>query len=297
MGVRLTRDRDDAAPPSRRPEPKPATVAPGRVKEVTSVSNPIVKDIRNLALKKHREETGLFLAEGLKLAIDALDAGWQLETLIVARSQLHNELLSKTAARAVSVGADLLEASDKVLAAIARRDNPQSAIGVFRQKAVRAERIDLGRDGLLVVLDRVRDPGNLGTILRTADAAGARGVVLVGECVDPFSLEAVRATMGSIFSVPVARMDEPAFLPMRKGFGGLVVGTHMRGETDYRTPAYGKGATMLVMGNEQSGLSEPLAGACDTLVRIPQVGRADSLNLAVATGLMIFEARRGSLKL
>ncbi|MBB3997780.1 TrmH family RNA methyltransferase [Aureimonas pseudogalii] len=293
----MTRDRDDAAPPSRRPEQKPATVAPGRVKEVTSVSNPIVKDIRNLALKKHREETGLFLAEGLKLAIDALDAGWQLETLIVARSQLHNELLSKTAARAVSVGADLLEASDKVLAAIARRDNPQSAIGVFRQKAVRAERIDLGRDGLLVVLDRVRDPGNLGTILRTADAAGARGVVLVGECVDPFSLEAVRATMGSIFSVPVARMDEPAFLAMRKGFGGLVVGTHMRGETDYRTPAYGKGATMLVMGNEQSGLSEPLAGACDTLVRIPQVGRADSLNLAVATGLMIFEARRGSLKL
>jgi len=248
-------------------------------------------------LKKHREETGLFLAEGLKLAIDALDAGWTLETLIVARSQLDNELLAKTAARTISVGADVLEASDKVLAAIARRDNPQSAIGVFRQKTVRADKIELGRDGLLVVLDRVRDPGNLGTILRTADAAGAKGVVLVGESVDPFSLEAVRATMGSIFSVPVARMDEAAFLQFRRGFNGFVVGTHMRGETDFRTPAYGRKPTLLLMGNEQAGLSEPLAAACETLVRIPQVGRADSLNLAVATGLMIFEARRGSLSL
>ncbi|WP_082652573.1 RNA methyltransferase [Aureimonas sp. AU12] len=296
MGVRLTRDREGPAAPTPTPR-RPETVAPGRVKEVTSVSNPIVKDIRNLALKKHREETGLFLAEGLKLAIDALDAGWTLETLIVARSQLDNELLAKTAARTISVGADVLEASDKVLAAIARRDNPQSAIGVFRQKTVRADKIELGRDGLLVVLDRVRDPGNLGTILRTADAAGAKGVVLVGESVDPFSLEAVRATMGSIFSVPVARMDEAAFLQFRRGFNGFVVGTHMRGETDYRTPAYGKKPTLLLMGNEQAGLSEPLAAACETLVRIPQVGRADSLNLAVATGLMIFEARRGSLSL
>ncbi|WP_182084223.1 RNA methyltransferase [Aureimonas sp. ME7] len=288
MGVVL-KDRET----SRRPD----TVAPGRVKEVTSVSNPIVKDIRNLALKKHREETGQFLAEGLKLVIDALDAGWTLDTLIVAKSQLHSELLAKTAARTVAAGADVLEASDKVLTAISRRDNPQSAIGVFRQKVSRLERIDLGRDGLLVVLDRVRDPGNLGTILRTADAAGAKGVVLVGESVDPFSLEAVRATMGSIFAVPLARVDEAGFLAFRKSFKGLVVGTHMRGETDFRAPAYGARPTLLLMGNEQAGLTEALAGACEALVRIPQVGRADSLNLAVATGLMIFEARRGSLKL
>ena len=288
MGVRLT---DREAPR------RPAASAPGRVKEVTSVSNPIVKDIRNLALKKHREETGLFLAEGLKLVIDALDAGWTIDTLIAAKTQLHSDLLSKTAARTVASGADVLEASDKVLAAISRRDNPQSAIGVFRQKTTRLDRIDLGRDGLLVVLDRVRDPGNLGTILRTADAAGAKGVVLVGESVDPFSLEAVRATMGSIFAVPVAKVDEAAFLAFRKGFSGLVVGTHMRGETDFRKPAYGSKPTLLLMGNEQSGLSDTLAGACDTLVRIPQAGRADSLNLAVATGLMIFEARRGSLAL
>ncbi|WP_279482740.1 RNA methyltransferase [Aureimonas sp. SK2] len=288
MGVRLT---------EREAPRRPATAAPGRVKEVTSVSNPIVKDIRNLALKKHREETGLFLAEGLKLVIDALDAGWTIDTLVAAKSQLHSDLLAKTAARTVAAGADVLEASDKVLAAISRRDNPQSAIGVFRQKVARLDRIDLGRDGLLVVLDRVRDPGNLGTILRTADAAGAKGVVLVGESVDPFSLEAVRATMGSIFAMPIARVDEAGFLAFRKGFQGLVVGTHMAGQTDFRKPSYGGKPTLLLMGNEQAGLTDALAKACDSLVRIPQVGRADSLNLAVATGLMIFEARRGSLSL
>nr|WP_156418406.1 MULTISPECIES: RNA methyltransferase [unclassified Aureimonas] len=295
MGIRLSRDRDanSSAPSARRPD----TVAPGRVKEVTSVSNPIVKDIRNLALKKHREETGLFLAEGLKLVLDALDAGWRIETLVAAKTQLHSELLQKAAARTVSLGADVLEASDKVLAAIARRDNPQSAIGIFRQRLYRTDELDAGKDGLLVALDRVRDPGNLGTILRTADAAGAKGVILVGESVDPFSLEAVRATMGSIFAVPIVRLSEAEFLRWRGTFKGLVVGTHMKGAVDYREPPYGKRPTLLLMGNEQSGLSETMAGACETLVRIPQVGRADSLNLAVATGLMIFEARRGSLKL
>ncbi|WP_062014739.1 RNA methyltransferase [Aureimonas sp. AU4] len=274
------------------------TVAPGRVKEVTSVSNPIVKDIRNLALKKHREETGLFLAEGLKLCIDALEAGWRIRTLLVSRTLLpENDLLQRTAARTVAAGADVIEASDKVLAAISRRDNPQSAIGVFEQQTSRVESLAPGKGGVLVALDRVRDPGNLGTILRTADAAGASGVVLVGDCVDPFSLEAVRATMGSIFAVPVARCDEAAFLRFRQSFRGQVVGTHMRGTTDFRDPDYGAKPTLLLMGNEQSGLSDALAGACDTLVRIPQSGRADSLNLAVATALMIFEARRGGLKL
>ena len=272
------------------------TVAPGRVKEVTSVSNPIVKDIRALAQKKGRDESGLFLAEGLKLVLDALDAGWKMETLLVAKAKLDSELLSKTAARAVANGADLLECSEKVLAAVTRRDNPQSAVGVFRRHLTPLDKLDAGRDGLIVILDRVRDPGNLGTILRTADAAGVKGVVLVGDCVDPFSLEAVRATMGSIFAVPLARADEEAFLAWRKGFKGLVVGTHMEGGTDFRAPPYSGKPVALLMGNEQAGLSEPLAGACETLVRIPQVGRADSLNLAVATALMIFEARRHALK-
>ncbi|MEX6508526.1 TrmH family RNA methyltransferase [Jiella sp. M17.18] len=280
-----------------RPPPKPPTRAPGRVKEVTSASNPLVKDIRALAQKKHREETGLFLVEGLKLVIDGLDAGWELSTLVIAKAASDNPLLAKTAARAVASGADVIEASAKVLEAITRRDNPQSAAGVFRRRLASLGEIDLSGKAVAVVLDRVRDPGNLGTVLRTADAAGASGVVLVGDTVDPFSLETVRATMGSIFAVPIARAKEAEFLTWRSRIKGLVVGTHMRGETDYRAPDYGAQPVLLMMGNEQAGLSDALAETCDVLVRIPQAGRADSLNLAVATGVMLFEARRGVLAL
>ncbi|SKA02846.1 TrmH family RNA methyltransferase [Consotaella salsifontis] len=279
-------------------KPRRSTAAPGRVKEVTSVSNPLVKDIRLLAQKKqHRGEAGLFLAEGLKLVLDALEAGWRIETLVVRKADLDHPALSKAAAKTVALGADVIEANEKVLAAISRRDNPQSAIGVFRQKTLPPEKIDFGKHGVVVALDRVRDPGNLGTIIRTADAAGARAVMLVGDTVDPFGLEAVRATMGSIFSVPLARVSEAEFLSWRAGFGGLLVGTHMTGTTDFREPAYGKRPTVLLMGNEQVGLSDTLAGACDVLARIPQAGRADSLNLAVATAVMLFEARRSALKL
>ncbi|GGE21740.1 RNA methyltransferase [Aureimonas endophytica] len=278
-------------------KPRRDVAAPGRVKDLSSTANPIVKDLKALAAKKHRDETGLFLAEGLKLVLDALEAGWVLTTLLVAKAEIHNPLLAKTAARARAVGADVVEASAKVMEAVSRRDNPQSAIGVFRQKLVPLEKLAFGADGVVVALDRVRDPGNLGTILRTADAAGAKGVVLVGDCVDPFSVEAVRATMGSIFAVPLTRVAEDAFLRWRQGFAGLVAGTHMRGTVDYREPDYAGRPVVLLMGNEQAGLSEALAGACDRLLRIPQAGRADSLNLGVATGIMLFEARRKALKL
>ena len=276
-----------------------ALSAPGRIKEIASVSNPVVKDIRSLAQKRHRDETGLFLVEGLKLVLDGLDAGWELKTLVVSKAALQggSEVLTRAVSRSVAIGADVIEASAKVLEAISRRDNPQSAIGVFKRQLTLIAKIKLRPGEVAVAIDRVRDPGNLGTILRTADATGAKAVILVGDCVDPFSLETVRATMGSIFSVPVVKVREAEFLEWRASFTGQIVGTHMSGTVDYRKPDYAKTATLLFMGNEQAGLSDPMAAACDTLVRIPQAGRADSLNLAVATGVMLFEVRRGALAL
>jgi TrmH family RNA methyltransferase len=148
-----------------------------------------------------------------------------------------------------------------------------------------------------VALDRVRDPGNLGTIIRTADAAGAKGVLLIGDTTDPFSLETIRATMGSVFAMPIIRATEAEFLAWRKGFSGIVVGTHLKGAVDYRTIPYANRPVVLLMGNEQQGLPDQLASSCDKLARIPQEGRADSLNLAIATGVMLFEIRRDALKL
>lgn len=271
--------------------------AVGQVKEVTSLANPLVKDIKALALKKFRDSQNAFMAEGLKLIIDALDLGWQIRTLVFAKAGRGNQAVEKVAARTVAAGGMVLEVSEKVLSAITRRDNPQMVVGVFSQKYMTLKDVRPKNSDVWVALDRVRDPGNLGTVLRTVDAVGAKGVILIGDTTDPFSLETVRATMGSVFAVPVARATPDAFLSWRKGFPGLVVGTHLKGAVDYRSVDFSNRPVLLLMGNEQQGLPDDLAASCDRLLRIPQAGRADSLNLAVATGVMLFEIRRGALTL
>jgi len=268
----------------------------GQVKEVTSLANPIVKDIRALALKKYRDAQGAFMAEGLKLVIDALDLGWTVRTLVFAKSQRGNAAVEKAAARTKAAGGLVLEVPEKVLTAITRRDNPQSVLGVFSQRWMPLKDIRPADGDVWVALDRVRDPGNLGTVIRTVDAVGAKGVILVGDTTDPYSLETVRATMGSIFAVPVARADAAAFVAWHRApparDRARLVGTHLKGSVDYRVPDYARGPLVLLMGNEQQGLPEDLAKACDALIRIPQAGRADSLNLAVATGVALYEMRR-----
>ncbi|MBY5865471.1 TrmH family RNA methyltransferase [Rhizobium leguminosarum] len=269
----------------------------GQVKEVTSLANPIIKDIKALTNKKSREESGTFLAEGLKLVIDAIELGWAIRTLVYAKAAKGKPLVEQMAAKTVASGGLVLEVSEKVIASITRRDNPQMVVGIFEQRWRPLKGIRLSEGETWVALDRVRDPGNLGTIIRTADAAGASGIILLGETTDPFSLETVRATMGSVFAVPVARATPEEFIAWRKSAGVSVVATHLAGAVDYRTIDYRKKPVVLLMGNEQSGLPEQLAREADALARIPQQGRADSLNLAVATAVMLFEARRHLLSL
>ena len=262
----------------------------GRFKKVTSLANPLVKDIRALHLKKERDRTRRFIAEGQKLVRDAVDGGWPVEILAYAATLAGDPAIGALAAETKASGGTVLEVSAAVLEKITRRDNPQSVVGVFHQRFVPEDAV--ARDGLWVALDRVRDPGNLGTILRTADAAGLAGVALVGASCDPFALETVRATMGSIFHVPVARLNEETLIAQAKRHGARLLGTHLKAAAvDYREADY-SGPLVLVMGNEQQGLTPPLAAACDELARIPIPGKADSLNLAVSTGLMIYEAVR-----
>jgi TrmH family RNA methyltransferase len=278
-------------------ERRPTARKVGQVKEVTSLSNPIIKDIKGLMNKKDREESGTFMAEGLKLVIDAIELGWEIRTLVYAKAAKGKPLVEQVAAKTVARGGLVLEVSEKVLSSVTRRDNPQMVVGIFEQRWQRLDGLALAADQTFVALDRVRDPGNLGTIIRTADAAGASGVVLVGDCTDPFSIETVRATMGSVFAVPLYRASVPEFLAWSRASGGQVVATHLAGAVDYRTINYKAKPTILLMGNEQSGLPDELARAADRLARIPQQGRADSLNLAIASAVMLFEARRHLLSL
>lgn len=275
-----------------------AGIQPGRVKEISSTSNPIVKEIKGLALKKNRDAQKLFMAEGLKLVTDALEMGWKVRTLVYGTQMVGQIHLVEIAEKARLQGAYILEVTDKVLTAISRKDNPQMVIGIFEQQWHSLD--DLAADAnkpndVLVALDRVRDPGNLGTIIRTADASGIKGIVLVGDATDPFSLEAVRATMGSIFNMKIAKVREDEMIAWSTGYKGDIIGTHLDGAVDYRAIDYSNSPCVLFMGNEQKGLPPELAKICDKLAYIPMAGKADSLNLAISTGVMLFEMKRNAL--
>jgi TrmH family RNA methyltransferase len=268
--------------------------APGPVKRISSLANPIVKEIRGLSLAKNRRASGRFIAEGLKLVADGVESGWPLRTLAYADDVAAEPLVARLAARCHAAGGTVLSVSHAVLGKISRRDNPQTVLGVFEPRIARASAIRVAPDDVWVALEQVRDPGNLGTIVRTVDAVGGRGVILIGETVDPFSIEAVRATMGSLFHVTLARATPAEFEGLARHYPGTIVGTHLRATHDYRQADYAR-PVMLVMGAEQAGLSDAIAAACRMLVKIPMPGRADSLNLAIATGVMLFEIVRGTL--
>ena len=255
---------------------------------VTSLTNPTVKAVRALHLRKERDETGLFVAEGLKNVTEGVELGHPPRILMYGRDTDH-PLLKKAIAATVAARGEVIEVTHEILAKVSRRDNPQAVVGVFPQMYRPLADVVPGPAQSVVALHRVRDPGNLGTIVRTADAAGCGGVILVGECCDPYSVEAVRATMGSIFAVPLARASEAEFAEWRSRWPGSVVGTLLSATVDHRSAGYRKPA-MVLMGNEQQGLPPEMAALCDVAVKIPMRGRADSLNLSVATGIMIYAA-------
>jgi TrmH family RNA methyltransferase len=269
----------------------------GQTRAITSLQNERVKLIRSLEMRKTRRETGLFVAEGASVLVTAREAGWTPKMLVFLAGSAQSGVARALLDWAEGAGAECLEVSQAVLAKVAAKDNPQTLLAVFEQRwAAEPDPARVADDAVWVALEAVRDPGNLGTIIRTADAAGAEGVILVGSSVDPFSIEAVRATMGSIFNVALCRLRPAEFATIAGGWPGMVVGTHLAATVDYRDALY-RTPVLLIMGGERAGLSADIARLCKPLVRIPMAGRADSLNLAVATGVMLFEIRRGALTL
>ena len=258
-------------------------------REITSLSNATVKAARALHLRKDREASGLFLAEGLKIAVEAMELGHAPRTLMFGPEGADHPLLRRLAAYTLDHGGEVLQVTRDILEKVSRKENPQAVVAVFPQRLLPLSRLDPAAAEVWVALQAVRDPGNLGTIVRTADAAGCGGVVLVGDCCDPFSTEAVRATMGSIFATPIFSATVDEFLAWRSSWPGALVGALLTATDDFRAADYRR-PTMILMGNESHGLPPELAEVCDTAVKIPMRGRADSLNLSVATGVMIYAA-------
>ena len=259
------------------------------IREITSLANDTVKMVRSLHLRKDREASGLFLAEGLKIATEAMQLGYAPQVLMFGPDAAAHPILQQLARHTFEHGGEVVQVTRDILEKVSRRENPQMVVAIFRQFYRDLASLQPDDATCWVALQAVRDPGNLGTIVRTADAAGCGGVILVGDCCDAFSVEAVRATMGSIFATAIYRATVPEFIAWRTDWPGAVIGTLLSAIEDFRTAPY-RTPNLILMGNEQQGLPPELADLCDVNVKIPMRGRADSLNLSVATGVMIYAA-------
>tara|TARA_B100000963_G_scaffold309356_1_gene285251 strand:+ start:141 stop:980 length:840 start_codon:yes stop_codon:yes gene_type:complete len=257
---------------------------------ITSAANAEVKLLRSLHERKYRRKTGWFLAEGMRICIEALQLGHEPVRVVYAAGREAEPGLAKLITACQKSGGRVLPMTEHLISRISRKDNAQMVIGAFVQKWTNIDDIhaNLSSAGCWVALDRVRDPGNLGTIMRTADAAAATGVILIDDCTDPYSVEAVRASMGAVFNVRLAQATAAEFSSLCQIWQGSVIGTAPAVSTDYRQADWSR-PLVLLMGNEQSGLSDEMMELCTQLVSLPMRGRSDSLNLAVATSICLYE--------
>ena len=259
-------------------------------RQVTAFSNPTVKRLRSLRDKKARRSEGLFLAEGLRIIAEARDSGRLPEIIAFSAEGAKHPLAAEIIAAAEAAGAEAIETSADILSKMSGKDNPQMLLGAYRQPDASLERIDRSKAPLWLCAQALRDPGNIGTILRTGDAVGAGGLVLIDDSADPFSVEAVRASMGAVFTQDIAVTRWPEFIAWLRSGEGQLVGTSLKASHDYLEAEY-RQPCFLLIGNEQQGLPDDYEAECDSLVKIPMAGRADSLNAAMAAAVMAFQIR------
>ncbi len=257
-------------------------------RQITAFSNPLVKQVRDLRDKRHRRDAGQFLAEGLRILTEARETGRLPRLLFFAAASASHSLVRELVVAVESAGGEAIETTPDILGKLSGKDNPQTVVGVFDEFGTSLDDLDRTASGIWLVAERLRDPGNLGTILRTGDAVGAGGLILIGECVDPYSVEAVRASMGALFTIPVVRTEWTPFLDWLRTGPGQLVGLSLDTDADYRSARY-TAPTFLLTGNEAQGMPADYAASCDLLVKIPMLGKADSLNAAVATAVMAYE--------
>ncbi|MDQ3075386.1 MAG: RNA methyltransferase [Pseudomonadota bacterium] len=259
-------------------------------REITSFSNDTVKRLRSLRDKKARREDGLFLAEGLRILAEARDVGRLPEIIAYSDKVPLQPLAAAIVTSCEAAGGDVIVTSPDILSKMSGKDNPQAILGAYRQPDTSLGAIDRSAAPLWLVAQSLRDPGNIGTILRTGDATGAGGLILLDDSADPYSVEAVRASMGAIFTQKVAVATWDEFLRWLRAGPGQLVGSSLNTTHDYLEPTFDQPCFVMV-GNESRGLPAEYEAACDLLVKLPMLGRADSLNAAVAAAVIAFAVR------
>ncbi|MEL6877684.1 MAG: RNA methyltransferase [Pseudomonadota bacterium] len=264
-------------------------------RQITGFSNPTVKYLRSLREKKLRKRAGQFLAEGLRLLTDARECGHIPKILVMAEARDPHPLLGALETDVLTAGGEVITTTPDILSKITGKSNAQSVVGVFEEFGTSLSAIDRASASIWLVAQDLRDPGNLGTMLRTGDAVGAGGLILIDDCADPFSAEAVRASMGAVFTQGLALARWEEFVPWLRGGTGQLVAASLRDAVPYRGAAY-QAPCFILVGNESQGLPETYEAECDLRVGLPMRGRADSLNAAVAGAVLAYEVLAGLTK-
>ena len=263
---------------------------------ISSAANPLVKRVRLLANRRHRRREGAFVVEGLQPVWRAVEAGWPIETLIVAPDLLaHSAPSTAMVAEREAAGVRVARLTGELFTRLSGREGPAGLAAIVHGGLADLGGLPVPPDAVFAGLHGCGNPGNLGTIVRTADAVGAAGVILIGDSADPFAPAAVKASMGSLFAVPVAHAATAGeFLDWAAGHGVQVLATSGRAEADLWHTSY-RPPLALLFGSEGDGLPGGLLSQAAAAVRIPMTGTAESLNLAVAAGVLLYEARRAAL--
>ena len=260
-----------------------------RRSRIESLSNPLVKRMRLLREKRHRRAEGLFLAEGLRIATEAREAGMLPRWLFLAEEGAAHPLARTLIDATLASGGEVIDTTPAILSKLSGKDNPQTIVGIYAEPRTALSELDRDAAPIWLVAERLRDPGNLGTMLRTGDAVGAGGLILLGESTDPYGVEAVRASMGAIFTQRLVQAEWDEFLPWLRSGRGELVATWLGDDTkDYQAVRYAA-PTFILIGNESQGLPQAYAEAADVRVKMPMMGKADSLNAAVAAAVMAYE--------
>jgi RNA methyltransferase, TrmH family len=258
---------------------------------ITSAANPLVKRVRSLADRKYRRQQGAFVVEGVQPVGRALEAGWEVEVLIVAPDLLTGPAAAILASQ-LGRGIRVARVSAELFGRMSDREGPSGLAAIVRGGLTRPGDLPAGPGCVYVALHDIGNPGNLGTIIRTADATGAAGVILIGHTADPFAPAAVKASMGSLFSVPVAHIaDAGEFFRWASEAGVRVLATSGRADREHWTTTY-RPPLAILLGSEGTGLPAEVLEQAGERIRIPMTGTAESLNLAVAAGVMLYEVRR-----
>jgi TrmH family RNA methyltransferase len=253
---------------------------------ISSISNPRIKYIRSLEHRQEREQTGQFFIEGIRIVGEAVQMEAGVETMVYAPDLLRSQFALDLVQTQQERGVLCLEVTPEVFKSLSAKDGPQGIAAVVRQRWERLEGVRLADELCWVALDEAQDPGNIGTILRTGDAVGSAGLILLGNSADPYDPVALRASMGAVLSQRLVKASFAEFVYWKQDY--TVIGTSGASATSCRNVMYPR-PVVLLMGSERQGLSQQQQAVCDLVVSIPMVGRSDSLNLAVATGVILYE--------